>query len=192
MIARYKPYIVFLSFIAVGLGAFFLVSAGYYPILVVNNRIVSARTFWKDYQAASRYYQNIVKTYSQAISQENVLTSTDIQLSVLEQLIENNLVSKEVERQIGEDLSSLVKTKVDKFSEDKKLHEAVAQLYGFSFGDFQEEILIPQAEREILAGRLFLKGEKLDGWLVQAKKSARVILFSPKFHWNGEKLENVK
>ena len=37
---------------------------------------------------------------------------------------------------------------------------------------------MPQAKREILMGRLYLKGEKYEDWVAQKRKEAAVSIYS--------------
>ncbi|RJP44345.1 hypothetical protein C4587_02095 [Candidatus Parcubacteria bacterium] len=186
---RYRPYAIFLGLVLAGLAAFFLASEGYYPVLLVGDRFVSARRFSRGYDAASTYYRNLVETYDPGAPAEEKLKPEDIQLSVLEQLVENVLVAEEAERRVGNEFSALVRSKVQKFGDDPELEKAAAVLYGLHYRDFEDFVLVPQAEREILAGRLFLEGEKLEAWLEEAKKSARVVMFSSAFKWKEGKME---
>ena len=189
---RYSPYLIFSGIVLVGLGFFVLVSQGYYPVLVVDGEIVSARTFRKDYQAATIYYRNVLQMYASSTEALGDLKPEDIELSVLEQLIENNLVSKEVRHQLGSDLEALMQSKIERFGADTDLVQGVRQLYGLNFEDFRNRVLIPQAEREILSGRLFLSGKKIDDWLSEAKQKANVVTFSGQFRWSGGKMESAK
>ncbi len=187
-IKKYKSYLIFILIVGAGLSAMFLVSLGYYPIAVVNNHFINARTFLKNYEAASIYYQNFLKTYA-ATSSLNILEPSELERAVLTQLIENSLVEDGASREAGAGLKNLIEEKVDKAASEPGLENAVKVLYGLNLEDFKKEILRPQAERDILTGRLFLKGEKIDDWLKKAKKSSRVIVLSGRFYWNGDDVE---
>jgi len=186
---KYKHYIIFISLVVFGLLAFFLISSGYYPIISINGQMISARTFWKNYQAGSSYYQNIIATYKSDIKKEDILTEADLKRSVLTQIIENNLIDQEVHKELGNDLASLLDNKLNSFKNDANLQEAAQSLYGLPFPDFQKEILIPLAKQEILTGRLFLDGKNLDGWLLSTKKTSDIKIFSRDFFWDGETVQ---
>ena len=186
---RYKHYIIFVTLIALGLAAFFLVSSGYYPVLSVNGKMVSARTFWKNYQAGTVYYENILQTYQPEIEKKDILSETDLKRSVLTQIIENNLVDQEVQRELGKDLDFLITNKLSDLGGQAKLQEAAQTLYGLPFSDFEEEILIPLAKQEILTGRLFLDGENLETWLTDNKKTSNIKIFSREFYWDGSEVQ---
>ena len=186
---KYKHYVIFITLVIFGLAAFFLISSGYYPILSINGTMISARTFWKNYQAGSLYYQNILLTYELEIEEKDVISETDLKRSVLTQIIENNLIDQEVRRELGDDLDLLVTNKLSDLGSQAKLQEAAQTLYGLPLNDFEQEILVPLAKQEILTGRLFLDGENLDTWLSNNKKVSNIKIFSREFYWDGEEVQ---
>ena len=190
--SRYRIYIIFSAIIFAGLLAVLLISLGYYPIMVVNGDFISAGHFLREYRAASRYYGNFLQTYESAVKDGEKLGERDIQLIVLDGLVEKSLISRGAKKVTGNDLNDLVSKKLQGIIGDQKLESMAASLYGLSGGEFARDVLVPQAEREILAGRLFLNGENIDGWLLDARGSASVITFSPGFSWNGKFVEAVE
>jgi len=189
---KYKHYVIFITLVIFGLAAFFLISSGYYPILSINGTMISARTFWKNYQAGSLYYQNILLTYELEIEEKDVISETDLKRSVLTQIIENNLIDQEVRRELGDDLDLLVTNKLSDLGSQAKLQEAAQTLYGLPLNDFEQEILVPLAKQEILTGRLFLDGENLDAWLSNNKKVSDIKIFSREFYWDGQEVQLSK
>jgi len=185
-IRRYKIYIIFAFIVAAGLAAAFLVSRGHYPAALVDGELISANRFALDYSAASLYYQNLLKTYGPAV-QGGELNPMDLELAVMNQLIDESLIKEGAAREVGGDLQYLLENKLSKFRDDANLSRAAAAIYGLDENNFASEVLIPQATRDILAGRLFLRGQKIEDWLLAARKSARVVIFSRKFRWDGEK-----
>jgi len=191
---RYKLYIIFFIIIGLGIAGVYFVSVGYYPIAVVNGDIITANTFINNYDTASVYYRNFLKTYNSTSSQQGeagsstqqILTPSQIQKSVLAGLIENILVEEGARKEMGKDLSRLVDEKVTRAIEVPEIEKAVRTIYGLSLNDFKNKILVPQAERDILTGSLFLKGQKIEDWLAAEKKSSSIIILSGKFYWNGE------
>lgn len=189
---KYRRQIVIVIVVVAGLAGLFLVSLGYYPIAIVNGIFITARTFTKDYGAASMYYANYLKIYRFPGSDAAPLSSDDIARAVMDQLIENALAAQGAEKEAGSDLENLVNEKINEAVKNSQLENAAKTLYGLSLDDFKNEVLKPQAERDILTGRLFLKGQNIDTWLADAKKSARVIFFSGRFRWNGTEVVNGK
>jgi len=185
---KYKPYLLFLTLVVIGLIVVALISNGFYPVIMVNNNFVSARTFWKNYQAGQTYYLNMIKLYGP--EDYKSLTSDSLKLSILTQLVENAIIEDAVEDEVGEDVGILVSGKIEEFRNDNRIkEESVQSLYGLDIGDFREEILIPLARQEVLAGRLFLQGKDFDEWLLEAKRSSSVKILSPQFFWDGEEVK---
>ena len=190
LIKRKRFTIAFLAIIFAALACVTLVRLNYYPVAIIGNHVIGARQFMKDYAAVEAYYENALRTYAAATSTAPLQkpTGKDIEAHVLNQLVEMVLVGDGAKKEAGGDLDSLVKGKLSPYDADSAFQHSAEVLYGLPFSDFKAEVLVPQAERDILKGRLFLKGEKFDDWLVSAKRSARVIIFSPAFYWDGEKV----
>lgn len=185
---RHKPQIVFF-FIAIAiLVAFLLVSTGYYPIAFVNGSFVSAQQFETSYGASMRYHAQAVKTYGAGGEAEYEFSEQEVEASVLTYLIEAELVRIAASREVGSDFGPLVEDKVGRYENDPGLARAAEALYGLTFPKFRMEILIPQAERDIFTGRLFLRGQTFDAWLTEEKQDARVFIFSRRFRWDGGKV----
>lgn len=187
---KYKLYIIFFSIIALGVVAISFISFGYYPVAIVNGHLITARMFVSDYAVASVYYRNILKTYEKSSSTPDVLTPGQIQQSVLTGLIENVLIDDGARKEIGKDLDRLVNEKVVQAADTDGIEKAVKSVYGIDINDFKEEILVPQAERDVLTGSLFLKGQKIEDWLSAAKKSSSIMILSGKFYWDGENVNS--
>ncbi len=194
MIPR-KRFLIFLGVMGIGLGAAFVISRGYYPIALVHGSPILRGEFVKNFILASRDYENLLKLQpAEGGNAENNLTRENIERAVLGLLIEKKLIREELRRDLGADMGPLVARKLEKFAGDAELASAAETLYGLSLADFREEVLLPQAERDVLAGRLFLKGETFDGWLASVKQSGRITIFSSRFYWEGGevKLANGK
>jgi hypothetical protein len=171
-----------------GLLVVFLISSDFYPILIVDGSAVSARRFSKNYRAASFYQDNLIKTYGQGQSPIEPVSGKDLEAMVLNQLVEAKLVDAGVRREVEGDLEYLVAGKIQKYDESRDLKGAATSLYGMPYSDFREEVLVPQAERDILAGRLYLRGESVEEWLAREKESAQVTVFSKRFRWDGNQI----
>lgn len=179
-----KLRIIFLSIIFFSLGFYYFIHAGFYPVAVVNSRLISAKIFEKEYQAALIYYKNALKIYAgqdlnQATMRDFII---EIRRSTLDNLIVNTLIYGELKRRVGGDLPIILERKMPSFK------ESAAALYGLTGDEFKELVLIPQAYREILDGRLTLEGADFNEWLAKAKQSAKVRLLLSQFEWNGSNI----
>lgn len=184
---RPKPYVLFLTFLGSGIALLFLISAGYYPIAMVERQFVTAREFREGYRFASAYSESFAKTYGAAAS--STLRQYEdldaVQTDVLTQLIENAIIEESLKQEVGEEYDGLISQKVEKYNKDSTLQAAAQSLFGVEYSAFQQAVLLPQARREIMNGRLFLKGEKFDEWMERVKKDANISIFSGKFRWDG-------
>ena len=187
--SKKRALIVFSAVIVLGLLLFFLVSVGYYPVAFISGRILLAREFSRNYQAAALYYRNLVKTYKPDLPSEKTLGPIDLQVSVLNQLVENRLIDQAAREEVGDDLTGLVEARVSKLQNGEDLKKAVQALYGLSYKDFEEAVLVPQAKLDILSGRLFLRGKKIEQWLTEAKAASKVVIFSRQFYWDGKEVK---
>ena len=183
--------------------AVIVISSGWYYVATVNGTPITARAFFKNYRASTISADTLSKMYAEraqnqfgsgdsATSTPAIMSDAEIKTSVLMGLIERALIRDGARAEAGSGLDALVREKVSKYENDATLKNAAQTLYGFTPEEYQAEILMPQAEQDILAGRLFLKGQRLDAWLKEAKKSARVNIFSRDFSWDGEKVVYAK
>jgi len=180
---------VFGAVIVLGLVLFFLISVGFYPIALISGRVLLAREFLRNYEAAASYYRNLVKTYASDLSAEKTLGAIDLQVSVLNQLVENRLIDQALREEVHDDLGGLVEARISKLQKKEDLKNAVQALYGLSYKDFEKAVLIPQVKLDILSGRLFLKGKNIEDWLTEAKAASKVIIFSRQFYWDGKEVK---
>jgi hypothetical protein len=165
----------------------------YYPVITVNNIPINAKKVNINMRAAI-YYFNAYKKLQESGGLNEISTSSkelsgeEIKLFVLNQLIENELIRQEAKKRMGSDLKNLINEKINNYL-NPEIERAALEIYGLNKNDFKNEILIPQAEKDILAGRLFLENKNIVDWLKEQKKRAEIIVFDRKFKWNGENLE---
>ena len=171
-----------------------IANLNYYPVISVNNVPISAKKLNINMRAAIYYFNTYKKLQEERGLNQNAsislkeLSQEEIKLFVLNQLIENELIHQEVEKRIGSNLKDLVNEKINNYL-NPELESAALEIYGLNKNDFKNEILIPQAEKDILAGRLFLENKNIADWLKEQKKQAKIIVFDKKIKWNGENLE---
>jgi hypothetical protein len=168
------------------LGAFLVFQLDYHPAAIVNGYSISARSFRKNLNFASIYYANLKQVY--ALEDSVVLSGPSFRAAILDRLVESTLARQEAERIVGADLDGLVEGKVSRYRDDEKIREAAEALYGMTAAEFSRWVLVPQAERDVLTGRLFLEGKTLEDVLRGARRSARVIIFSEGLRWDGERV----
>lgn len=177
--------------VLLGLAAFLAARAGYYPVALVNGEPLFAARLTRDYESALVYSRKLEGAYRLAGAKVEMPTPLELQLEVLNRLVDALLIHQAARQEIGGDLVAFVGERVAKYDGDMGLQRAAEGLYGMNYADFRREVLVPQAERDILAGRLFLKSQDVEAWLRDARRSARVSVFSKSFRWDGEKIVNV-
>ena len=165
-----------------------LVSLNRYPIVTVNGSPISANRFWRNYKGAVKYYEGAKKSIPLDQLPTSTPSSMEMQAEVMTQLIEAELVSQGARKEIGKDLDFLVQNKISRYENNQSLAQAADSLYGMTYLEFQEEVMIPQAEKEILVGRFYMRGDNFEEWFGELKKSASINIFSSGFSWDGERV----
>lgn len=175
--------------IGFGLTSFYLINSGLYPVAFVNFHTISAKTLEKDYDAALRYFHNALLTYG---SDPSILEQKDskkeIKRAALNKLITDRLIYKEVKKRLGRDLNNITEKIISQNVDSSKLEQAVKEIYGLRLDEFKKQVLVAQAHREILEGRMFMNDENFDEWLKNIIGSAKVIILLPELYWDGEKV----
>lgn len=165
-------------------GAYLILSQSY-PIALVDWNPIFAKDFNADYQAALIYYKNALEIYAEDSTVLNAdETKTEIKRAVLDNLIEDILIEKKLRQEIGDDkFYETVADKIEEVIGMENVQKAAEALYGFSFDEFKERVLAPQAKKEILED--FFKND-FEEKLKEMKTTAKIIMLLPDFEWNGE------
>lgn len=167
------------------------IASGRYPVMVVNGTFITAARFEKNYASATILHNNQLKINAESPEALEVLkrvTPAELGAGVLDTLVVAALVERAASREAGRDLRALVEAKVGEFTNDPQVRSGVQTLYGMGYADFENEVLVPAAERDILEGRLYLRGQNYDDWLANERKNASVYVFSSRFRWGGERI----
>lgn len=164
----------------------------FYPVLAVNNQIITERKINLNAQAGLTYYKNYLEFLNQNLILETtttkMLSPDEVRVIILNQLIERVLIHQEIKKKLGKNLNNLIEEKISNYLKPQ-LEEAAKMIYNLNKNDFKNEILVPQAERDLLAGHLFLENKNIEEWLKESKKNASIKIFNQKFRWTGEKIE---
>ena len=158
----------------------------------MNSSRVSNREFKESLASVGHYYNRLLETLSKEELKKlppQKETIKELRRSTLEKMIDDALVFAEVKTETGGELDVLVKSKIDALKiSNKDFEEAVNSLYGLRPEKFKELVLIPEARRELLEGRLKTAKSDLQTWLSDSRKSARVVIVAPDLRWDGEKV----
>ncbi len=184
---KYKLLIIILTLFIVIIGWF--VFTANYPVVFVNLQPISAVNFNKNYIASLAYYKNALETYNnkyaKALEADEI--KNEIKRALLESMIEDILIEKELKKEIKEsDLKNLIAKRTEEVIKNQNIGAAAEKLYGFSFNDFKNRVLIPRAKKEILESRIFLSGGNFEERIKEMKLKAQVMIFLPGFEWDGK------
>lgn len=180
---------IFLALMVSGFAVFLAARNGVYPVALVNSQIISARDLEKDYNAALRYFHNAILTYgSDPAILEKEDSKKEIRRATLNKLVTDILISQEAEKRLGRELSDVTEKIISQNLNSQNLEKAVSEIYGLGLEDFKKQILVSQAHREILEGKMFANKENFDQWLADASGKARVVILLPDFSWDGKQV----
>ncbi len=179
-----RYFTTFLLILFVGLGAYYLVHYGYYPVAVVNSQIITANRFEIEYAVAYNYYVRALSVSNDTDPRTREFKK-ELRRAVLDNLLEQALVRQDLSSRVGKDLNKIVQGKIlnSQKIDPKTLEETARVIYGLDLSEFESLVLVPQAQKEILQGRLFLEKKEYDQWLQEAKKNAKVFIITPEFYW---------
>ena len=178
----------FLIFLFLFLLGFYFVRGGYYPVVIAHGNWISARDLSKEYGASRTYYTQtgVVRRLSDSFKSE---FGSELVRSSLDRLVEYALIERAVSDLVGRAAKGVVASKLNALGlSDPVIAEATAKLYGLSTQEFTRMVLAPQARREVLVDYLNKEENDVDQWLTETKMSARVLVFSPDFSWDGKQV----
>lgn len=183
-----KHFITLASLVVFGLLVGYAVFYGRYPVMLVNGTMISEQMFQKRYDGAIAYYRSALQTYTAAAAIFGADERRELKRAALASLVEEALVHAELARREPKELANIIENKISEALKNPDFANAARTLYGLNLADAKRHLLAPQAEREILEGRLFLEKRTLEEWLDGAKLSASVTIFLPGFSWNGSEI----
>ena len=182
-----KKILIYLIIALIIFSGYFFYKNEIFPAAIVNWNIVTQKNL-NNYYALSIAHLN--KTFflygSDTKTLENKDTQKQIKAALLNKLIEDSLIYKEVKNRVGEELETIANQKIENVLKDSNLEEAVNTLFESTLKDYVEKELKPQAYKEILEGRMLLNNENFEEWLKLEKQKANVLILLPGYFWDGE------
>ena len=183
-----RNLILFLMVVFTGVASYYVVHLGHYPVAIVNGTMITAKALNEEYAVAFQYYARTLSGQKE-INPNSRDVQKELRRATLNDLVQKALISAELKTRVGDDLDSVVESKISTETKDSQaLAEAAKILYGLDFVHFKQMVLVPQAEKELLQGRLFLENKKFADWLGEAEKSAKVTILTPEFSWATNKV----
>lgn len=163
---------------------------GYYPSAFVDTIPVWAKDLRRRERSAIGAYE--------VLNRGNAASSTDDRTAqgkkkarevVLAQSIEQALVRNELERRLTKTVLNETLRDMLARVNPADLEEIAGVLYGGDIASLARDVVFPQAEQDILRGRLLLEDVDFADWLVRARRDARVTIFSRRFMWKDGELQ---
>jgi hypothetical protein len=167
---------------------------GAYPIATVNGEVIWTSSFRSYLSSAVSYQQASRDTYGATSTSTPLLAAleqgeTSLGAAALDDLVEQKLVEQGLENLVGDNTPRLVSDKLSSYRDRPELAGASRALFQLDPEAFTGAILAPQAEREVLNGRLYIDSDNVDEWLTHRRREAKVrIWFSP-YTWSGEAVQ---
>ncbi len=184
--------VIFVGLVFVGVGVYYGIRLGLYPVAMVNGSLVSAGQFDETENFIRHYYEKAQETYNVGgVHPGDPLYEAELARATLDQLIGYELIYGKLKTMVGADLSAVVDQKLASASANASgpdFAKAVETVYGLSLDRFRERVLVPQAREEILRGRLFAQKRDFDAWFLDARKTSKVIILYSGLVWDGEKV----
>ena len=179
---------VIVIFVALGVG---IVGFGYFPVARVDGSTIYYRDV-TSFVAAAENFKNLPGA-DPKIVEELEKGQDDAHRAVLEELIIQRLISlgadefdpNEVEKKIQENLSQVLSG-----TDREQLEQAASRLYGMSFDDFTEAVVLPEIREIVIRQSVESRGETFDAWLEERMKNTAINIYFLPYRWNGTMLEN--
>ncbi len=185
-----KFLIVYFFVIAISVSGYLYYRSDLFPAVFVNWNIVTQKTINEYYNLSMNYLSKTVPLYnSDPKALESQTTRKEIKAAIIEKMIEDILIYKEVKSRVGNELDTIANQKIDNALKEKNIEDAVNTLFETTMMDYTQKELKPQAYKEILQGRMTLTNEDFDKWLENSKAKANILIFIPGYSWDGK---NVK
>lgn len=157
-----------------------ILSRGWYPIAVINGKFLSEQVLQKEYDAALQYH--LTTSGKTGPLPENF--SQELRKNILDGLIEHRLVYGSLKSQLGDSLGERVSQKLSNLKIDRnKIEEAASLMYGLTFEEFEDIILVPQAAKEVLGEQITSDRGSVRDWIQKSRANASVIILDLDFAW---------
>jgi len=157
---------------------------GYYPVIVFGNGVILERELQQSVDAARSYYErDIASAKAAGVEAEALGAVPDFEALAVEDLVERRLIRAALrERLSAAALREALADLLDPTTSPAFRRDATS-FYGIDFETVFREVLLPQAERDMLRADIVLNGEQFEAWLLEAKKSQRALILIPGLSW---------
>ena len=176
---------------AAGLAGYFMVLDGFHLMIFVNYRPIFRNDVERNLSLAYEYYHNaLIYSGSDPGKLDTPESYNELKRAVIDETVSREIIMRELKSRVySGEINEIADRNIGKvLDENPEIKEGVEKLYGLSLAEFREQILLPQAYREILEGRMNLDNQDFNSWLERARKESSVIILSSNFSWDAGKV----
>ncbi len=182
-----KKVLIYLIFALIIFSGYFCYKNEVFPAAIVNWNIITQKSLNNYYEISVAYLNKTIYIYGADTKPlEDKDTKKQIKAALLDKLIEDVLIYKEVKHRAGDELEAIANQKIENVLKDSNIEEAINTLFESTLKDYIQKELKPQAYKEILEGRMLLNNESFEEWLKLEKQKANVLILLPGYFWDGE------
>ncbi|MEK7612375.1 MAG: hypothetical protein AAB407_03475 [Patescibacteria group bacterium] len=186
---RIPLLIFFLAMVVCGIGVHIAIQKGWYPVAIVNGKLVGASRFEQTSTSIFHYYTQAGQFFGASEEDVNKVNRHEVRRVTLDKLVENELLLNKFQEIKKADFDERVMDRIATLEqENPDLENAVQELYGVPLNQFKTFVLIPQAREEIVAGEAFETQDAYLAWLAETRKNAKIYILDPVLTWNGEQI----
>lgn len=174
------------------IGIYFFIFNKLYPIAFVNFNVIAADVMERNLLTANNLAQKYLLIQGEDAQKiKNPESQKEIRRATIEKLIVDSIIYRELASRLSKkEITDIANDKIGKLiKDDEKTNAGIKILYGLGFSEFKEQILLPQAYKEIFQEKMNLDNQKFDQWLINSKKNAQVIILDKNFKWINGQLE---
>ena len=176
---------------ALGLFGYRAAASGLYPLVFIDYSPITNNEIERNLSLAYGYYHNALLYSGGDPGKLDVPESySELKRAVIDEAISRKIILRELKSRVSsEEINEISDRNIGKvLTENPEIEKGVEKLYGVSLADFKEQILLPQAHREILEGRMNLDNQDFSAWLKKTRMESSIIILTSSFSWNGEKV----
>ncbi len=176
---------------AIGLFGYKAAWGGFFPLVFVNFLPIYSNEIDRDLSLAYTYYQNaMIYSGGDPTKLESRESYNELKRAVIDEAISREIIYRELESIMGRsEIDEISGRNIEKALDGRAdTEEGVEKLYGLNLEDFKAQILLPQARKEILEGRMTLKNLDFNSWLGKTRSESSIMIFSSVFGWDGERV----
>ncbi len=186
-----RSSITFAILMTIGLLSYRVAWDGLYPLVFVNYSFITGDEVDRNLSLAYDYYRNALTYSGSDPSKLDVPDSyNELKRAVIDEMISREIIMNELKSRVSSrEIDEISEKNISAaLKEAPQIADGINKLYGLSLADFKEQILIPQARKEILEGRMNLSSQDFNAWLGKARRESWILILSQDFVWDGAKV----